>query len=279
MNGPTLVRIWDAPKSSYAQRFRHSIEPFMNVVYRSSIDNFALIPKLESSDRIVGNATSYAYGMNTRFYAKRTADGPRAIPREVITASLRQTYYTDANLIASDTDQRSRELLPVSKFSPVSLLVRASPFDGVTGTFRTDFDGRYSRFRSFSADAGWEEERISLVASWSNVRFNPDRLGRNVARPSQYFNANTNLRFQQNRYGFIHQLNWDVKTQSLLQHRIASYYNAQCCGFSAEYQFIDYTRLATVAVPQDSRFHFSVTLGGIGNVSNIFGALSGTPGR
>ena len=279
VNGPTLVRIWDAPKSSYAQRFRHSIEPFMNVVYRSSIDNFALIPKLESSDRIVGNATSFAYGMNTRFYAKRTVDGPRAIPREVITASLRQTYYTDATSIASDAEQRSRDVLGASKFSPVSLLVRASPFDGVTGTFRTDYDGRYSRFRVFSADAGWEEERVSLLAGWSNVRFNPDNQGRNRIRPSQYFNANTNLRFQQNRYGFIHQLNWDVKTQSLLQHRIASYYNAQCCGFSAEYQFVDYTRLATVAVPQDSRFHFSVTLGGIGNVSNIFGAMSGMPGR
>jgi hypothetical protein len=28
-------------------------------------------------------------------------------------------------------------------------------------------------------------------------------------------------------------------------------------------------------VQQDSRFHFSVTLGGIGNVSNIFGGLTG----
>ena len=279
VNGPTFVKIYDAPNASYAQRFRHSIEPFMNVTYRTSIDNFEQIPKLESSDRTVGDATSYRYGVSTRFYAKRTADGPRAIPREVINASLRQTYYTDANLIASDAEQRSRDVAAASKFSPVSLLVRTSPFDGVTGTFRTDYDGRYSRFRVFSADAGWEEERVSLVAGWSNVRFNPDNQGRNRIRPSQYFNANTNLRFQQNRYGLIHQLNWDVKTQSLLQHRIGGYYNAQCCGFSAEYQFIDFTRLATTAVPQDSRFHFSVTLGGIGNVSNIFGAMSGMPGK
>jgi LPS-assembly protein len=279
VNGPTFVRIFDAPNSTYAQRFRHSIEPFMSITYRSSIDNFALIPKLEGSDRTVGNATSYAYGLNTRFYAKKTADGPRAIPREVITATLRQTYYTDAGLIASDADNRSRDLVTPSKFSPVSLLVRTSPFDGVTGTFRTDYDGRYSRFRGFSADAGWEEPRVSLLAGWSAVRFRPDVTGRNVARPSQFFNSSTNLRFQKNRYGFIHQLNWDVKTQSLMQHRISSYYNAQCCGFSAEYQFIDLTRLTTVAAPQDSRFHFSVTLGGIGNVSNIFGAMSGTPGR
>jgi LPS-assembly protein len=279
VTGPTFVKIFDAPNSTYAQRFRHSIEPFMSITYRSSIDNFALIPKLEGSDRTVGDATSYAYGLSTRFYAKKTADGPRAIPREVITATLRQTYYTDANLIASDAEQRSRDLVSASKFSPVSLLVRTSPFDGVTGTFRTDYDGRFSRFRGFSADAGWEEERVSLLAGWSAVRFRPNLVGINVARPSQFFNSSTNLRFQQNRYGFIHQLNWDIKTQSLMQHRISGYYNAQCCGFSAEYQFIDLTRLASVAAPQDSRFHFSVTLGGIGNVSNIFGAMSGTPGR
>ena len=279
VNGPTLVRIWDAPKASYAQRFRHSIEPFLNVTYRTSIDNVDSIPKLEGSDSIVGNATSYSYGMNTRFYAKRTVDGPRAIPREVISATIRQTYYTDARSVLSDSDQRSRNVEPDSHFSPVSILVRSSPFEGISGNFRTDYDGRYSRFRSFSADAGWEEKRISLLAGWSAARFRPDNQGRNTIRQSQYFNSDLNLRFQDNRYGLIHQVNWDVKSQSLLQHRIAGYYNAQCCGFSAEYQFIDLTRIATAAVPQDSRFHFSVTLGGVGNVSNIFGALGGTNQR
>ena len=279
VNGPTLVRIWDAPKASYAQRFRHSIEPFLNMTYRTSIDNFDRIPKLEGSDSIVGNATSYSYGMNTRFYAKRTVDGPRAIPREVISAQIKQSYFTDARSILSDAQQRERNLDPTSHFSPVSMLVRTSPFDGVNGTFRTDFDGRYSRFRSFSAGAGWEEQRISLTAGWSAARFRPNSVGRNTIRPSQYFNSDLNLRFQNNRYGLIHQVNWDVKTQSLMQHRIASYYNAQCCGFSAEYQFIDLTRIANAAAPQDSRFHFSVTLGGIGNVSNIFGALGGTNQR
>ena len=276
VNGPTLVRIWDAPKSSYAQRFRHSIEPFVQVLYRTSIDNYNAIPKLESADSIVGSATSYKYGLNTRFYAKRTVDGPRAIPREVISASITQRYNTDARSVLSDAEQRSRNAVATSHFTPVQLLVRTSPFDGVTGSFRTDYDGRYSRFRSFSAEAGWEDETVSHLASWSSVRFRPNELGLNVARQTHYFNSFTNLRFQQNRYGVTHSLNWDVKNQSLTQHRIASYYNAQCCGFSAEYQFIDLSQFSGVGVQQDSRFHFSVTLGGIGNVSNIFGALGGS---
>lgn len=279
VNGPTLVRIWDAPKATYAQRFRHSIEPFLNVTYRTSIKNFDQIPKLEGSDSIVGSATSYSYGMSTRFYAKRTVDGPRAIPREVISAQIKQSYFSDARSILADAQYRERNIEPTSHFSPVSVNVRTSPFDGVNGTFRTDYDGRYSRFRSFSAAAGWEERRVSLTAGWSLPRFRPDSRGRNTVRAGHFFNSDLNLRFQNNRYGLIHQINWDVRTQSLLQHRIASYYNAQCCGFSAEYQFIDLTRIATAAAPQDSRFHFSVTLGGIGNVSNIFGALGGTDQR
>jgi hypothetical protein len=249
------------------------------VLYRTAIDNYNAIPKLESTDNIVGSATSYTYGMNTRFYAKRTVDGPRAIPREVISATIRQTYNTNALSILADAQQRSRNIEPTSRFTPVQVLVRTSPFEGITGTFRTDYDGRYSRFRSFSADAGWEEERVSHTASWSNLRFRPNSLGQNTARQTHYFNSATNLRFQLNRYGVTHSLNWDVKNQSLTQHRIAGYYNAQCCGFSAEYQFIDLSQFSNIAVQQDSRFHFSVTLGGIGNVSNIFGAMGGANTR
>ena len=280
MNGPTFVRIWDAPKASYAQRFRHSIEPFAQVLYRTSIDNYDSIPKLESADNIVGNAASYKYGLNTRFYAKRTVDGLRAIPREVVSASIQQTYNTDARSILSDAEDRSRNIQPDSHFTPVSLNVRTSPFDGVNGTFRTTFDGRYSRFRNFSAGASWEETNISLQADWSQVRFRPNNRGENVASQTHFLNSYTTLRFQQNRYGLIHQFNWDLKDQSILQQRFAGYYNAQCCGFSAEYQTFDLSRLGSnTPVPQDSRFHFSVTLGGIGNVSNIFGALGGTSDR
>jgi LPS-assembly protein len=275
MNGPTLVRIWDAPNSTYAQRFRHSIEPFAQVLYRTAIDNYAAIPKLEGTDNIVGSATSYTYGMNTRFYAKRTVDGPRAIPREVVSASIRQTYNTNALSILSDSQQRTNNIPTASHFTPVQFLVRTSPFNGVTGTFRTDYDGRYSRFRSLSADAGWEDERVTLISAWSNLRFRPNNRGENNARQTHYFNSYMNLRFQQNRYGLTHSLHWDVKYQSLTQHKIAGYYNAQCCGFSAEYQFIDLSQYNSGGVQQDSRFHFSITLGGIGNVSNIFGGLTG----
>ncbi len=198
----------------------------------------------------------------------------------MVTATIRQTYNTDARSILSDAEARQRNAIPDSRFTPVSMTVRTTPFDGVHGTFRTSFDGRHSRFRNFSADGTWEQTNISLLAGWSQVRFRPNARGENVARQTHYLNSNSTIRFKQNRFGVVHTFNWDIHDQSILQQRIAGYYNAQCCGFSAEYQMFDLSRLGSNApVPQDSRFHFSVTLGGIGNVSNIFGGLSGTSNR
>ena len=278
VNGPTLVRIWDAPKSTYAQRFRHSIEPFAQVLYRTAIDNYNAIPKIESADSIVGSATSYKYGMNTRFYAKRTVDGPRAIPREVISASIQQTYNTDARSVLSDADQRSRNIVPTSHFTPVS---------GAGANVAVRWRRRATSEPTMTGGTAVSGASAPMPRGRKNAcRFRPAGAtcasarthgGENIARQNHYFNSCTNLRFQQNRYGITHSLNWDVKNQSLTQHRIASYYNAQCCGFSAEYQFIDLSQFSSAGVQQDSRFHFSVTLGGIGNVSNIFGGLAPAP--
>ena len=151
----------------------------------------------------------------------------------------------------------------------------------LSSAFRTEFDGRYSKFKGFGADTSWNKPSVSLTAGWSRDLFSFDEnTGRNVSPRSHYFNSNTTVRFQQNRYGVTHNFNWNIRDKEILQQRIAGYYNAQCCGFTAEYQFVDLKRLGAFApAQQDKRFHFSITLAGIGNVSNIFGALGGMPNR
>jgi LPS-assembly protein len=280
VTGPTFVRIWDAPNSKYAQRFKHTIEPFMRVTHRTAIDNADRIIKYEYVDNITGGMTQYVYGVNSRLYAKKTDAGPQSVPREIIGATITQSYYTDPTYAQTDPSILNTPSAP-RNFSPVSISVRSQPAGEVLGTFRTEYDGRFQKFTSMGADGSWNNPRVSLVAGWSQVLFRPDNTGKNIPGAlSHYINSNTTVRFKQNRFGVIHSLNYDIMTQSVLQQRIAGYYNAQCCGFTAEYQMVDLRRLgARAPVPQDSRFHFSVTLAGIGNVSNIFGALGGTPNR
>ena len=279
VDGPTMVRIWDAPNSTYAQRFRHSIAPFAKVLYRTSIDNYNEIPKIEAADNIVGSATSYTYGVNTRFYAKRTGrpalDPARGHQRHHQSEIQHRRALGAVGRRPAVAQQRADVALHAGTGARAHVAVRRRHRHVQDRLRRTIQPLQKLQLR------GWlgAEERMSHLASWSNVRFRPNALGVNSARQTHYFNSYTSLRFQDNRYGVTHDLNWDVKYQSLTQHRIAGYYNAQCCGFSAEYQFIDLSQFNNAGSQPDSRFHFSVTLGGIGNVSNIFGGLSGTSPR
>jgi hypothetical protein len=57
---------------------------------------------------------------------------------------------------------------------------------------------------------------------------------------------------------------------------VTGYYNAQCCGFAAEFQTFNYGGLRAVSgIAQDRRFTFSITLAGIGTFSPPFGGLGG----
>ena len=68
---PVFNRVWDTPNNGYAEKFKHSIEPFLSFRRTSAFDDFDRIITLDSIDGIVGGTTTYTYGVNNRIYAKR----------------------------------------------------------------------------------------------------------------------------------------------------------------------------------------------------------------
>src|SRR5206468_12544587 len=64
--GPIVNRVFDTPNSGYAEKFKHSIEPFLTLQRTSSIDNVDRIVYIQGIDRIIGGTTQYAYGVNNR---------------------------------------------------------------------------------------------------------------------------------------------------------------------------------------------------------------------
>ncbi len=86
VNGPTFVKIWDAPRS----RYKHTIEPLVQVLHRTPIDDARRIVQNEYVDSIVGSMTSFAYGASTRIYRKPAEGGPAAVAREILSATIRQ---------------------------------------------------------------------------------------------------------------------------------------------------------------------------------------------
>lgn len=282
--GPVFNRIWNTPNSGYAEKFKHSVEPFLDVQKTTSIDNLSQIVPLDSVDTIIGDATRVTYGLNNRFYAKRPGEGVRGNRTpEIITVSIKQTYYTDAR--ASQVDPRYNSSFTgtqPSKLSPVSLLLKTAPSEGINGMLRMDYDTQFNAIRTISADGivehgGW----IQAIAGWSQRRFieglkgfdDPDRL-------DHFLNTNTTLHTIGNRFGGTYGFNYDFREGSFLQQRLNLYYNAQCCGIAWEYQAFDFSRLGTRApVAKDRRMNFSITLAGIGGFSNFFGGMGGAPNR
>src|SRR5205085_3648787 len=112
------------------------------------------------------------------------------------------------------------------------------------------------------ADMSWNNDRLSMLTGWSQVHYYPDQFGHNITSAlTNYLTTSTTVRFKHNRYGAVHSFNWDIRAKDVLQQRLAGHHNTQCCGFTAEWQTYDFTRLgANAIVPKDRRFHFSITI-------------------
>ena len=277
ITGPVLVKVWDTPNSGYSERMKHVIEPWVNVQRTTAIDNFDRIVQFEGTDSIVGNVTQVRYGLNNRLYARRAEGGGPAVAQEILTVSVEQSYYTDADAAQFDRQfQTSFEGTLPSNFSPLALTVRTGLTSDLSGTLRAEYDTQFGALRSIATDAsiglgGW----LHQTAGWSQRRFIEGLSGFDDRdNLDHYLNSFTNLRTRDNRLGGIYQFSYDIQRGRHLQQRVLAYYNAQCCGVNVEYQSFNLEGLgARVRVNQDRRFNLSFTLAGLGTFSNMLGAF------
>ena len=78
VTGPVLNRIWSFPGNAYAEKLKHSIQPYFNIQRVSAVDNFDQIVQIDGADTIVGNTTRVGYGVDQpRVSASRPAVGSR----------------------------------------------------------------------------------------------------------------------------------------------------------------------------------------------------------
>ena len=274
--GPVFNRIFNPPQGREGTKFKHVIQPSVTMQYVSAIDEFDRIVKLESIDYVLGR-TQFTYDLTNRLYAKKD------VAREVLSVAINQTYYTDENAAKYDRQyQSSFTARAPSKFSPVALMVRASPTDRLQGDFRTEWDPDAHALTTISANATFASGRwLNGSAGWSQRRYIPDLPGFNDPnRADQYINGVVNIRRFGNRVGGTYAFNYDIQRDRFLNQRWVAYYNAQCCGVGFEYQTFNLQgSLVPTAVPQDRRFNISFTLAGIGTFSNLFGAFGGQQTR
>jgi LPS-assembly protein len=280
--GPVFNRIWDTPTNGYAEKFKHTIEPYLNVQWTAPIPSFERVITFDNIDSYVGGAM-YTYGINNRFFAKRKlVPGAPAQAREFISVEVNQTYYTDQRQSTLDRQYSSGQIpgSAPSHFSALALSVRALPTNDINATIRAEFDPTHRQLRTVSAQGSYSwSSRVQTQAGWTKKAFIEGLPGfDNPALLDHYINASANVHTQDNRVGGIYTFNYDVLNSRMTNQRISSFYNAQCCGIAFEYQIYNYGPNSFFsAVPQDHRFFISFTLAGLGNFSPLNGALGGVP--
>ena len=280
--GPVFNKIWDTPNNGYAEKFKHTVEPFLNISRTSAIDNFNQIIQIDGTDTIVGGVTQYTYGLNNRFYAKRPGEAGRpSQAREIFDVSVSQTYYT--NSLASQYDPHYSSAntgVAASNFSPILFTLRGLPSNDLNATASIEVDSRYLQIRQISAGGSynWSGRILSNVA-WSKQGYIPQLVGYDDPTIlSQAVNAQTNVHTRDNGLGGIYSFSYDLTQGRLLNQRLSAFYNSQCCGVAIDYQTFNYGGVtAGLPVPSDHRFFLSFTLAGLGNFSPFNGAMSGVP--
>ena len=280
--GPVFNRVFDTPDNGYAEKFKHTIEPFLTLQRTSAIDNTAQIVFIEGIDRIIGGTTQYNYGVNNRIYAKRpVAPGMPSSAREIISVGISQTYYSNDQAAQYDTRYAtSFSGSAPSNYSPIQLSVRAMPSNEVNTTLSAEFDSKYHSLRTINLGGGYSwTDHLQSTVTWSKRFFIPLLTGFNDAtRLDHYVSTTTNVHTKDNRVGGMYTFNYDVLRKTMLQQRMSGFYNAQCCGIAVEYQSYNFSYVgSSLPIPADHRFFLSFTLAGLGNFSPFNGALSGVP--
>ncbi|HYT73828.1 MAG TPA: hypothetical protein VEL79_03675 [Vicinamibacterales bacterium] len=275
ITGPVFTRIFNTPGSTYAQKFKHVIEPTFSIQRTTVIDNQDHIVKLEGSDYTQGT-TSMTYGVSNRLYAKKDS------AREIVTVSLSQTYYSVAT--ASTVDQQYQSsyntTLPPSNFSPVALQVHVTPTTTTDASLRVEYDEHRHALRQLAANGGLSEGWVYTSAQWSLTKSTPLTIGELPVTTSHFLNSSTTVRKPGNAFSATYAFNFDVLKTSFINQTVIAHYNSQCCGIAVQYQKYNFgTRAGQVGAPRDHRFNLSFTLAGIGTFSDLFGAFGGQQGR
>jgi LPS-assembly protein len=280
--GPVFNRVWDTPDNQYAEKFKHTIEPFLNVVRTSSIDDFDRIILIDGTDYIVGGNTQMTYGVNNRFYAKRpSVAGQRSQPREILDVSVTQSHYSQSQASQYDIQYTtSSNTVAPSNFSPILITVRGMPTNELSAQTSIEIDSRYLALRQISVGGGYSwAGRIQTNVNWSKRAFIGQLDGfNNPANLTQAISAQTNVHTRDNHFGGIYSFNYDVLQGTMLNQRMSAFYNSQCCGIAFEYQTFNFAGVTQgLPVSADHRFFLSFTLAGLGNFSPFNGAMSGVP--
>ncbi|MBP7776619.1 MAG: LPS-assembly protein LptD [Acidobacteria bacterium] len=284
ITGPVFSRVY-TPNNFLADRLKHVIEPAFSLQRTTAIEGQDRVLLLGSSyDRVIGGVTRMTYGLTNRVLVRKapkrsatssTAAPPAAAsaPRELLTAAVTQSYYSDQRASSFDPTYSSSyadsgTVRPPSNYSPVALNVRSQASQTLATTLRMEYDWPTKKMLSISTGGNFATPTTSVSLAWSRSL--------SAFYPTNALNASSRLNLLDGRVSGDYQIAWDIQRQTVIRQGIVGSYNAQCCGIVMEYQEYNFGNFGGgSSLPKDRRFNLGFTLAGVGTFSNFFGNFGG----
>jgi LPS-assembly protein len=301
---PALVRDFKAPtlERLFGSDLRHTIEPEIQYRFVGGVNNFASIPRFDTTD-VVSNTNEVEYSLTQRLFFKHLHPKPCKsgdLPAPINGIISLPASYTECG---GDTDAWITWKLAAKSFFDPYFGGAASPFRRNVLTSTLDLTGvaflngprnnsplisrfkvRTSEHSDLEWDADYDFKTGRMDASNVFADYRRDSVFGSVGYSTlQALNSSftSNLASQVTKYNLLRMLlgygaptkrglsaaadaGYDFVQNALQYGGIQSSYNWDCCGFSVEYR-----RLALGSVRNENQYGFNFTLAGVGAAGNL----------
>jgi LPS-assembly protein len=279
VRGPKFSRVFLNEGGFYSEKFKHEIGPEAIFGYRSRIESFDQIPKLDEQDwQPAAGAAQIDYALVQRFLAKRPGPSGKLMTYEFLTWFIRQSYYSDVRASQYDRNYQSSEFNPAlpqitptpapSTFrhnSPISSQIRFRPVTQWNANANVEYDIYAKAISRLSLNTRLGYDRIAFDGGWARTqRFDLD--GNPTTRTSS-LRGSSQIKLIPNKLAVAGQATLDLEKASsdkLLNAHASLRYDVQCCGFIVDYNYFKYSEAF-----KDSRFSFRIQLANIGSMTSF----------
>jgi lipopolysaccharide assembly outer membrane protein LptD (OstA) len=278
VRGPKFSRVFLNEGGFYSEKIKHEIGPEALFTYRSAIDNFDRIPKLDGQDwSPAAGSFQIDYSLVQSFKAKRPGPTGKLQSYEFLSWVLHQSYYSDVlasrydpNYQSSAFDPLAPTLTPtptpvVRHNSPISSNVRFKPVQQVNVGSTLEYDIYAHALSRMNLNSRFAFDRVTLDGAW-NRSTTFDAAGTPTV-VTDSLRGGANLKLIPDKVSAAGSAAMDLRADApvkLLNAQASLRYDVQCCGFIVDYNYFKYSDTL-----KESRFSFRIQLANIGSMTNF----------
>ncbi len=249
--GPSFSKVVDKRVGSFG-KFKHIIEPRWSYTRIDEFDDQEFVPLFDEVDTLVDQEI-FSVSLVNRLLAKPADEDSLVGAREILSFEIGQSFSLNDKPF-----EQSLDMSRLGRQSPITARLRFTPSDRASLEARTSYSALFDRLSSASLLGGLRFGADSVGLTWV-TSINPEQ-GTTRSHQARVF---TDLTLVKNHLRMQNQINLDLLTGLVQQHRHVFYYTSQCYGIRFEFRELKTT------VRRDRDIRMAVSLKNIGTFLDL----------